>query len=384
MSGAPVSQRNHNSLRLLLAINMLYCFIAAALAVMVPLYLIDLKVDLGGVGLILAIGPFVFMLLRVILASVADSIGTRAISLVYAASNLLSAIIYSVSGSVAWFTVAVFGESIRTSAFWAVTRTEIISEAKSGGTLAYFVGMRQLADALGRLATGFLIAWFAFGRSFAAMAALSVLLLLLVLVERGGVAQKPKLDGGILKRIFKGRSPTFWHASFLLTLLYVPSNMLLGFVLPVYAHAGLGMGYEETGMLVAIFSLVMAIATVLPTRWKFNITVLLALTALTIPALIAIPLAGTDVFLLVLLAAIGSGCSNVVGEYILADQVLRSKDVSTDIGIIFTPLKLVEVLFLASAGFVISSWGYLPVFAAMAACMLLFVVLGRAIMRTPG
>lgn len=383
MAHAPAQQGNHNSLRLLLVTNMLYSFIAAALAVMVPLYLIDRKVDLAGIGLILAIGPLVFMLLRVTLASIADSIGTRAISLLYSVSNLLSVILYIVSGSVAGFAAAVFGESIRASAFWAITRTEIISEARSGGVLAYFVGMRQLADALGRLAIGFLLAWFAFNSSFTIMAVLSLLLVALVLTEKGGVAERPKLDAGVVRRIFKERPPTFWHASLLLTLFYLPMNMLLGFVLPVYAHAGLGMGYEETGSLVAIFSLVTAIAIVLPARWRFSINLLFVLSALTIPALLLMPFLGNNIILLVLVVALSIGCGNIIGEYIVADQVFRSKDVSTDVGMIFVPLKLAEVLFLASAGFIISQWGYLPVFAIMAACMLLFVVLGRAIMRIP-
>jgi hypothetical protein len=90
------------------------------------------------------------------------------------------------------------------------------------------------------------------------------------------------------------------------------------------------------------------------------------------------PLTGKDGLLLLSILAIGTGCTNIVGEYILVDQVFRSKDVNTDIGVLYAPLKVVEFLFLSLGGFAIANFGFTPLFFVLALSLALFVVFARA------
>jgi hypothetical protein len=79
----------------------------------------------------------------------------------------------------------------------------------------------------------------------------------------------------------------------------------------------------------------------------------------------------------ILLIAIGNGCSNIIAEYILSDQILRSKDVSTDIGLTYVPLKIVEFIFYLSGGLLIAVFGYWFLFIICALSIALFLILAR-------
>ncbi|VVC02567.1 Major Facilitator Superfamily protein [Candidatus Bilamarchaeum dharawalense] len=377
--------RRNAGLRRVVIVNALYSFISAALAVLVPLYLIDQQVDLAQIGLLLAIAPLTFMILRINFASLADELGTKVIGISYSIINLLSIALYVVSNSILAIALAIFGESIRASAFWAIIRTEIIYESENPkAMLAFLSGVRQLADAFGRLFIGFVLVFLAFQNSFLFLGALSLILLYLTMGSKHET-KKPlesvNYHQDVLKKIFKPHPATFWQASLLLGLASLPANMLLAFLIPIYAKAGLGLDYGQVGSLVAIFSFVDAAAVLLFMRWKINVNILLFFTILSIPALFTFPFFGSLIVIPVVISAIGTGCSGILYEYILLDQIYRSKNVSTDIGVLNIPLKIIEVLFLSTSGFVIDQFGYQPLFVILAVATLLFVVFARAFIK---
>jgi len=366
----------------LLLTNMLYSFIAAALGVMVPLYLIEKNVDITYIGIILSLGPISFMFIRTYLATIADEIGTRAIGIFYSAANMLAVALYIFFPSTAGFTMGTLGEGMRNSGFWAIARTETISENRGypGRILAYFSAMRQLADGAGRLVIGFLLAYLAFQGSFIIFFGLSIALLLLVLSNDNSRPDVSRHGRSVVERVFKKRPASFWYASLLALLSWLPYNMLLGFLLPVYFVSSLRMGYLETGGFIALLSLAIAGSAILTTRWNFKKSTMVLMSLLVVPALAFIPFAGNAVALPLLLTAIGMGCMSIVAEYILVDVIYRSKDVSTDIGVFYSPLKVAEFSFLSLSGIVISRFGYVPLFLICSVSMLLFALLAKRVL----
>ncbi|MDD5172480.1 MAG: MFS transporter, partial [Candidatus ainarchaeum sp.] len=313
----------------------------------------------------------------------ADEIGTKTIAFIYSASNLVAIALYALVISPLGFAAANLAEGVRASGFWAITRTEVLQrngDGDAGRVLAHFSNMRQLADGAGRLFIGFILAWLAFQGSFILFFALSLILLVLVLsVERGKVQD---LHVGIsnIQRIFKPRPKTFWQAAILQALVWLPYNMLIGFVIPVYFVAGLGLSYMETGGLLAILSLAIGGSAVLSMRWHLHKRTLLLLTLLAVPAIAVLPFAGANVLLLLLVVSLSMGASSIIAEYILADQIYRSRDVSTDIGMLYAPLKVAEFTFLGLGGLVIAQFGYAPLFFVCALSIGLFALLaGRMI-----
>lgn len=364
-------------LRKLLALNMLFSLLVAALSVMVPLYLLSLNVDITIIGLLLSLTPLSFMVIRVILASVADSIGTRRISILYTISNLVAIALYTLVPTSIGLALANLFEGVRQSGFWAVARTDVLSskgQEDAGDLLANFSNLRQLADGIGRLLIGFSIAYLAFTRSFILLFFVSLILSFLVFSQ---LKSNPRKNSGpIMKKIFKQHPTTFWFAALLQALVWLPFNQLTGFLIPVYLISAIKLSYQETGTLIALLSLSTAIFAIISWKWHLDKRALFILSFISVPALLIFPYVGKSVLIPLFVLALGLGGGNVIGEYILVDQVYRSRDVSTDIGVLYVPLKLSEFLFLAFSGVVISIYGFAPLFLFMGTCMALFVVLG--------
>jgi len=364
--------------------QMLYSFIVAAMTVMVPLYLLEKKVDIAWIGVILSVGPLSFMLIRIMFASIADDIGTKKIAIVYSISNLLAIAFYTVVASPIGFVMGTLAEGIRASGFWAIVRTELLStegSGKPGEVLARFSNIRQLGDGLGRVAIGFLLAYLAFTGAFIIMFALSAALLVLILTEKSASNASAHVDGNTLKRIFKRRPPTFWHASVLQLLVWLPYDMMTSFVIPLYLLSSLKLGYQEVGIVLAALSLATGAFAILIMRLGLSNRTLLTLTGLSAIALVAFPLMGHGGIWMVMPLAMGAGCGTIVGEYILVDQVYRSRNVSTDIGVLYAPLKTAEFIFLSLGGVAIAAFGFAPLFFVLALSTALFVIFGRATIR---
>jgi MFS family permease len=370
------------SINRLIAVHMLYTFIVAALAVMVPLYLLEQNVDMAWIGIILSVGPLSFMVIRILLASMADEIGTKSIAVFYSVSNILAVLLYLLVASPLGFAFATLSEGVRASGFWAISRAEVFDangRENLGNVLARFSNMRQLADGLGRLAIGFMLAYLAFHGAFGLLLVFSLVLSALVMTSREKNTGNLHVDGNNMKRIFQKRPPTFWYAAILQLFVWLPYNMLSGFLIPLYLIKNLGMGYQEVGITLALLSIATAAFALILMRFGLSKRTLFLLTLLSIPALVFLPFMGKDGLLLLALLAIGTGATNIVGEYILVDQVYRSKDINTDIGVLYAPLKIAEFAFLSTGGLVIANFGFTPLFFVLATSVALFVIFGRAV-----
>ncbi len=364
----------------LMLVHILYSFIAAALAVMVPLYLVDKNIDIASIGITLSMIPLTFMIMRVVFASMADGVGTKKLGMVYSLSNMIAILIYSVTTTPLVFLAATLAEGVRNSAFWAISRTEVlVNEGKkaAASVLAYFGGVRQVADGVGRLSIGLLIASFSFQNSFFLLLALTLVMLVLLASHNKWKMGRLAIDRKMTKRVLTNRPRSFWFNALGLTSMSITSNMLLAFLIPLFAYSQLRLSYAETGLMVAVFSLLTGLIMVALLRKHIGAKRMLAITSTMVPLLIIFPFAGQNMILLVVLLAIGNGCSIILSEYILADAVAGSDEMSTDIGLIYMPLRISEFLFMFLGGFVIAAFGYAPLFFICALCVAFFLLFAR-------
>jgi hypothetical protein len=371
---------DRGGLQKLLITHMAYMFIASAMGVLVPLYMLERHIDIALIGVILSLGPLTFTVFRLLFAGIADDVGTKTISLIYSITNLVALEFYMLIISPLGFVAATLAEGLRTSGFWAIARTDVLAGnhiPEPGKVLAHFSNMRQLADGMGRLSIGFLLVFFAFSGSLAILliCSLSLVLLILSSSERGRVGFK--VGSSTLHHIFKKRTAAFWKAALLQLLIWLPYNMLQAFLIPLYLISNLKLDYYEVGIILAMLSLATAGISIVFMRLRLSNRMLLGLTVIAVPALVLLPLLGQGGLILLILVAVSFGCSNIIGEYILVDAVFSSKDVSSDIGVIYIPLKMAEVLFLSLGGLVIATTGYAPLFFLLAVSIGLFVVLGK-------
>ncbi|MBI5223966.1 MFS transporter [Candidatus Micrarchaeota archaeon] len=370
-------------MRRLELINVIYTLIASILAVLLPLYLLEQNFDLGSIGFIVSIGPLMFIFLRVILASIADSMGTKKVDLFYSISNLFSIIAYYFAATPVLYTLGSLLEGFRNSGFWSVVRTEALTEnsgEKITQTLVYYSNLRQITEGLGKIVAGFMIAVVGFANSFAAVFVLSLFLLGLNLSgeEQTSKSRVNFSSSDVLKRIMKTRPNSFWYGAFLQMLLWLPYNVTAVFLLPLYLNDGLKFSYQDTGFYVAFYLLGIGLVAALARKMKLKLNFLYLITALIVIGYFL--LGFRDLFLpSFILIVIGTGALNILAEYILADQILRSNDVSTDIGLTYVPLKIVEFATYFFGGFLIAWFGYVPLFLVCGFSIMVFLFFSRKI-----
>src|SRR5512139_3320793 len=119
-------------MRRIMAITFLNNFVSGALTLLIPLLLLDNGVDLAQIGVVLSVLPLVFLVVRLLLAAVADRIGwSHIFLLVNLPSNVFSTIVYYFAISLPTFLGGKVMEGFRDASYWAVNRSAIFHLAPS-------------------------------------------------------------------------------------------------------------------------------------------------------------------------------------------------------------------------------------------------------------
>ncbi len=367
----------------LIAVNGLFTFISTCLAVIMPLYLLENNFDLSTIGIILSIVPLSFLILRIVFSAVADNIGTKQINILSSFSNAVAIIVYAIASSPLLFGIGTVIEGVRNASFWAVVRTDIIQNTKNhiGDALAKFAFIRQVFDGLSRVFAGIFITYLAFEGSFLLLFVLSLAYIALTLKMKNIKIPKIYEKKSFMQRVFKKRSFVFWHAAFLQLFFFLASNTLLVLLLPLYLRSGLKFSYEETGVILAIFSLAISTGAYISMKFHMDKRKLIMITFGMVPLMMLLPIFTGETVLFLILIALANGCGYVVVEYIAMDQIYRSKDISTDLGVLFAPLKFGEFLLFALSGWIIALFGFSAMFFICAISITFFVAMGLIALR---
>ena len=153
----------------ILAITFLNFFISGGLTLAIPLLLLDRNIDLIEIGLVVSVLPIVFMIVRLLMAAVADSKGwNRFYLLMNWPWSLLSTLVYFIANSTPMFLLGKVLEAFKESSYWAVSRTAIFSLSPKQEEKASTrnIAVLSLAAAVGSAVAGFGIATFGFSFTF--------------------------------------------------------------------------------------------------------------------------------------------------------------------------------------------------------------------------
>ena len=147
-----------SALKKILLVDMLYAYIVASLALMVPLYFVDIGIDIAEIGFIISLVPLAFVVMRLLFAGIADQVGTKTVEILESVAMIGAIVIYTLSRSAMAFAFAEFTEGVRDAGFWATVRTDVADANHKKGlgrSFALLIGLRQFADGLGRVSIGF-------------------------------------------------------------------------------------------------------------------------------------------------------------------------------------------------------------------------------------
>lgn len=353
--------------RRLVSINVLDAVIQGVYMWIIPLLLLERNISLTTVGFVFAAYPVVFLVCRLLLASVADSIGLKRIFQVNALGSLASAVLYAASISPFSYAIAKATQAVKDSSLWAVNRNatyQITGNENPQMAASMILFIRALAVAAGAIVSSVLLAQIGFQAFFVSLIFLSGLMLVpATMLDIGFQSEKLSLNV-VLRRIDPRSMPRrLWRISIVMGFSTIASTFVTGYIAPIFLHSR-GLGYWEIGMISA--SYVGAGALLIPVTLHGRIRVrdtLLIQSLLYLPAAILIPLSGGGaMIILIMLMALGESTGYITWESLVREAAKGQEDMATAIGLAHLPSNLVMIPVFIAAGFLTESFGYIAPF----------------------
>ena len=368
-----------------LAINFIHNFIASAVAVLLPLYLLEKNVSIESIGLIFSVLSIIMLIFRFIFAVIADYLGTRLIFVGNAIAHVLTLVVYTLSSTPLHFAFGKVVEGFRAAAFWSVNRTEIyhIEEKQAAKNASIMGAARAFSTVFGRVAIAIALIFISIQSSFLLLVLVSSLLFYFSLSVRNGKEKRRLKLSAFMIELKKKHSKEFWAAALVLSIAAIYEAPLLAIVIPLYMAEVLKSSPAIIGFGLALYSLSFSLSSYIAAKHSMHIKniVLGAIFFGVLPILFIQNV--EHVFLLFLfLSGIGGGLGLVnIMETIMARIVKSSVTPSIDISILIIPYRLVEFATLAAVGFAITSFGFHSVFLALVASFAVYALLAWSILN---
>jgi MFS family permease len=361
----------------LIAINFLNQFLEGAIIVVLPLLLLERKIEIYKIGIIFSISPLVVAILRLVFAALADQVGTKIFFLINSFTNSISKFIYLLARSPILFGLGKITEGIMNSSFWAVVRTETYLQSKKGKeekAAALLSGIRRIGAAFGTIFAGFLLVRFSFNSVLFLIFLISLFLFipsLLLKTKKGKIS----LDYTFSLLDLRKKSLKFWFVSIAMAFWGMTMFSLSSFF-PIFMKTKISLSPQKIGQLFSLFYFSSAFLTFLGLRFKISFFQIIFLQLLFfLPALLFIPFSSPVSFpFLFLILATGAGFSYIIFEKIIADVTKGLPSTSTDIGILHIPQRIFEFLAGFSGGFLIEKFGFVSIFSICGFSFFLFSI----------
>jgi len=366
-------------MRRILAITFLNFFISGGLTLIIPLLLLERDVNLVEIGLILSILPLVFMIIRLLIALVADSKGwNRLHLLINWPGSVISILFYLIATSTPFFLFGKIFEAIKESSYWAISRTAIFSlspkrEVKEAtrNTAVIF-----LSTALGSAISGLAISFFGFSITLSIFLIFALLIAVPALSFWRNNNKKIKLKVVNFNKLvnFKNYDKDFWLISATMLLFSLSFYPLLNLLIPVFMTEELGFSYMAIGISYMVFNLIAAAIIFSTLRTSLGLKRLIIQISICFFASFFLGFSNNSFLILFFMLAISEGLGMGFFEAIIAKATKEKPSVSVNIGVLHIPMRFAEFASLLYAGFITEKIGYVPVFASSGILFLLFSI----------
>ena len=359
------------------ALNLITSAIGAALGILIPLYMLEKGFGIAEIGIIFAVFPLVFLVIRTILAGIGDVIGTRKIFALAGVSSAASVLTYMVANSAPLFAFGQVLDGVKASAFWAVNRTEAyrIGNGEERKVATIMLGLRGVGEFIGRLGIGATIIYLGFTNSLAALFVLSIVLIYFALRVKNENGQKLDISS-VIRQFRERKGSAFIPGSIVVGISSLSYDAPFALLLPVFFAQKAGMSALEIGAMLGVFAIISAITTLGAVKKKIDpkwITIG-TIIAGSIPFLLIDYVSKEMLFPLILVIALGYGLKGNLFEAVVQKSVGESKAVSTDIAVLHIPYRFGEIAVLAGLGIVASQFGYAPAFAFVGITGIIYAV----------
>jgi len=326
----------------ILAITFLNFFISGALTLAIPLLLLERNVDLVEIGVVISVLPLVFMVVRILMAVIADSKGwNRFYILMNWPWSMLSTFVYFIAGSIPMFLLGKFLEAL-------------LSHKQEEKDATRNIAVLLLSIAVGSAVAGFGISYFGFSFTFS-----------ILIVASGFIAIPSALLWKIPKQNIKSDNPRFreiinlrrkgkmfWLVSITSVFFSLSFFPLSNLLLPVFMVQQIGYDYLAVGIAYMLYNLVAAIVIFGTLRFSIGIRRVILQSSIALFATFLLTSSNYYFFGLFLALAVAEGLGWIFLESIVAKATKGKPNVSVDIGLLFIPLRFAEFGSVLYAGFI--------------------------------
>jgi len=370
----------------ILAITFLNFFISGGLRLAIPLLLLYRNVDLVEIGLVISVLPIVFMVVRLLLAVVADSKGwNRFYLMLNWPWSILSSFVYFIANSTPLFLLGKFFEALKESSYWAVSRTAIfsLSPKQEENEATRNVAVMLFSTAVGSAAAGVGIAYLGFSFTFSIL----IVTASLIAIPAAMLWKTPKQNLSPSNLRFmeiinpRKRGKMFWLISITSVFFSLAFFPLLNLLLPAFMVQHIGYDYTTIGIAYMLYNFVSSV--VIFGTLRFPLGIKRVILQISIALLATFLLSSSDYYFFVpfLALAVAQGLGWFFYESIVAKATKNKPNVSVDIGLLIIPLRLAEFGSVLYTGVIAQNLGYAPVFATSGIFFSIFSVLSFYLTR---
>ena len=370
----------------ILAITFLNFFIKGGLTLAIPLLLLDRNVDLVEIGVVISVLPIVFMVVRLLVAIIADSKGwNRFYLLLNWPWSVLSTFVYFIASSTPMFLLGKFLEALKESSYWAISRTAIfsLSPKREGKEAARNIGVLLFSTAVGSAVAGIGIAYFGFSLTFSilivAAGFIAIPAALLWKIPKKNFKQSHLRLGEIVNPRKKGKM--FWFVSITSVFFSLAFFPLLNLLLPVFMVQQIGYDYLTVGIAYMLYNFIASIVILGTLRFSLGIKRVILQSSIALFATFLLASSNYYFFTLFLGLAVAEGLGWAFYESIIAKATKDEPNVSVNIGLLIVPLRFAEFGSVLYAGLIAQNLGYAPVFASSGIFFLIFSALAFYLLR---
>ncbi|MFB0514206.1 MAG: MFS transporter [Candidatus Bathyarchaeia archaeon] len=149
-----------DQLNKIFSIQIINSLINGILMIALPLLMLSRGIDVVSLGLIYASLPIIFQLTRLFFATLSDAKGRKLFFVSNGILSVLTLFTYYLAFSPFHFLFGKITEGTRDASLWAVNRPSILDRVKEKRkVLSRLISFNRISEAVGRLASGFLIVW---------------------------------------------------------------------------------------------------------------------------------------------------------------------------------------------------------------------------------
>lgn len=361
-----------DQLNKIFSIQIINYLINGILMIALPLLMLSRGIDVVSIGLIYASLPIVFQLTRLFFATLSDVKGRKLFFVSNGILSVLTLFTYYLAFSPLAFLFGKITEGTRNASLWAVNRPSILDRVKEKRkALSRLMSFTRISEAVGRLASGFLIVWLLHENLilFSVPVAFLILPISLSLKE----TRREKAGMRSLLRFLDLRKKGKAFKRFLMSffLFGLSQGLNRGYIFPLFLKES---GFEPTTIGILLTFQILLSGIVLHLLAGTHLKKILIYGGFFYSCtLFVIALSGymlAAIFVVLFGLAIGIG--DLLSEGILS-KIARKNSYGSDISLLLTGFQSANTLSQGLSGLVIAVLGFSPLFCFSSIIFILFL-----------